>query len=83
MEETLKPMALEKFAAITELFNQFAKAQAARLDAMANGRFRHQREGRGRLSAAARGLTAEVESVQFHRRRSNIWSISSTATTAA
>lgn len=37
MEETLKPMALEKFATITEIFHKFARAQASRLDAMASG----------------------------------------------
>ncbi len=68
MEETLKPMALEKFAAITSIFHQFAKAQAQRLDAMATG---------GTISARAEesyqqlreDLTAEVESVQFHQQK--------------
>jgi hypothetical protein len=71
MEETLKPMALEKFAAITEIFHQFAKAQAARLDAMANGLgiFAKEEDAYQQLRE---DLTAEVESVQFHSRRSNI-----------
>ena len=68
MEETLKPMALEKFAAITEIFHKFAAAQAARLDAMASGQT---------ISDAAEedyqklreDLTAEVESVQFHQQK--------------
>ncbi|MGD9810677.1 MAG: RNA polymerase sigma factor region1.1 domain-containing protein, partial [Sphingobium sp.] len=68
MEETLKPMALEKFAAITSIFHRFAKAQAARLDAMATG---------GAIGAKAEDqyqqlredLTAEVESVQFHQQK--------------
>ena len=37
MEETLKPMALEKFATITEIFRAFSKAQESRMVAMANG----------------------------------------------
>ncbi|TNE45613.1 MAG: RNA polymerase sigma factor RpoD [Sphingomonadales bacterium] len=68
MEETLKPMALEKFATITEIFHKFAKAQTARLDAMASGHT---------ISEAAEedyqklreDLTAEVESVQFHQQK--------------
>jgi RNA polymerase primary sigma factor len=68
MEETLKPMALEKFAAITEIFRKFSKAQAARLDAMANG---------GAITDKAENtyqqlredLTAQVESVQFHQQK--------------
>ena len=65
MEETLKPMALERFASITALYKKFSKVQQARLDAMSAG---------GELSAAderkyqklREDLTAEVESVQFH-----------------
>ena len=34
MEETLKPAALEKFAAITDLYKKFSKLQIARMDAM-------------------------------------------------
>ncbi|MGE4412002.1 MAG: RNA polymerase sigma factor RpoD, partial [Sphingobium sp.] len=68
MEETLKPMALEKFATITEIFHKFAKAQTARLDALASGHT---------ISEAAEedyqklreDLTAEVESVQFHQQK--------------
>ncbi|MFV0625144.1 RNA polymerase sigma factor RpoD [Sphingomonas sp. ac-8] len=66
MEETLKPLALEKFANITDIYQQFSRMQARRLDAMASG---------GELSAADEAtyqklredLTAEVESVQFHQ----------------
>ena len=65
MEETLKPMALEKFANITSLYKKFSKVQQNRLDAMSAG---------GEMSAAEERkyqklreeLTAEVESVQFH-----------------
>ena len=68
MEETLKPMALEKFATITAIFLKFAKAQSARLEAMASGHS---------ISAKAEAiyqdlreqLTAEVESVQFHQQK--------------
>ena len=66
MEETLKPQALEKFANITAIYEQFSRMQARRLDAMSSG---------GELSAADEAtyqklredLTAEVESVQFHQ----------------
>ncbi|HEU4957204.1 MAG TPA: RNA polymerase sigma factor region1.1 domain-containing protein, partial [Sphingomicrobium sp.] len=37
MEETLKPMALEKFAGITALFKKFSKLQQARLEALGAG----------------------------------------------
>src|SRR5436190_1399322 len=37
MEETLKPAALEKFAAITDLYKKFSKLQVARMDAMSAG----------------------------------------------
>jgi RNA polymerase primary sigma factor len=66
MEETLKPQALEKFANITAIYEQFSRMQARRLDAMGSG---------GELTAADEAtyqklredLTAEVESVQFHQ----------------
>ena len=66
MEETLKPQALEKFANITAIYEQFSRMQARRLDAMSSG---------GELSAKDEAtyqklredLTAEVESVQFHQ----------------
>jgi hypothetical protein len=68
MEETLKPMALEKFAAITEIFHQFAKAQAARLDAMANG-LGISAKDEDAYQQLREDLTAEVESVQFHQQK--------------
>jgi RNA polymerase primary sigma factor len=66
MEETLKPQALEKFANITAIYEQFSRMQARRLDAMGSG---------AELTAADEAtyqklredLTAEVESVQFHQ----------------
>ena len=65
MEETLKPIALERFATITSLYKKFSKLQASRMEAMSAGlafsaadekKYHKQRED----------LTAEVESVQFH-----------------
>ncbi len=65
MEETLKPLALERFANITALYKKFAKLQNSRMEAMSAGvafsasdekKYHKQRED----------LTAEVESVQFH-----------------
>ncbi len=66
MEETLKPMALERFATITSIYKKFAKTQTTRMEAMSGG---------GEFSASdekkyqklREDLTAEVESVQFHQ----------------
>ena len=68
MEETLKPMALEKFAAITEIFHKFAAAQVARLEAMANGLTISDR-AEEEYQKLREDLTAEVESVQFHQQK--------------
>ena len=68
MEETLKPMALEKFAAITEIFHKFAAAQAARLEAMANG-LTIGDQAEEEYQKLREDLTAEVESVQFHQQK--------------
>ena len=68
MEETLKPMALEKFAAIAEIFHQFAAAQAARLEAMASGEAISQKD-EDSYQQLREDLTAEVESVQFHQQK--------------
>jgi RNA polymerase primary sigma factor len=65
MEEALKPGALEKFAAIADLFKKFSKIQGDRMVAMGTGE---------ELSTAIENkyhklredLTAHVESVQFH-----------------
>ncbi len=68
MEETLKPMALEKFAAITEIFRAFSKAQEARMLAMANGEALSQADEDG-YHELRESLTAQVESVQFHQQK--------------
>jgi len=65
MEETLKPSALEKFAAITDHYRKFAKLQDARLACMAAGTpFSPAKEKE--YQKLRETLTAEVESVQFH-----------------
>ncbi|MBA3056272.1 MAG: sigma-70 family RNA polymerase sigma factor, partial [Sphingomonadales bacterium] len=65
MEAALKPEALEKFAQITELFRQFEKIQAARLDAMgSSGTFSPAKERT--YQQLREELTAQVESVHFH-----------------
>ena len=65
MEETLKPIALERFANITAIYKKFSKLQNSRMECMSAGivfsasdekKYQKQREE----------LTAEVESVQFH-----------------
>ncbi|ALR21615.1 RNA polymerase sigma factor RpoD [Sphingobium baderi] len=68
MEETLKPMALEKFATITEIFRTFSNAQAARMAAMANGENLSQK-AEDSYQELREQLTAEVESVQFHQQK--------------
>ena len=64
MEEQLKPIALERFATITELYLQFARIQQARVDAMNSGGFPEREEAK--YQQLREELTAEVESVQFH-----------------
>jgi RNA polymerase primary sigma factor len=66
MEETLKPAALEKFAAITDLYKKFARIQGARMEAMSAGREFPKSEETKYQNLRER-LTAEVESVQFHQ----------------
>ncbi|MEJ7935657.1 RNA polymerase sigma factor RpoD [Sphingobium sp. AN558] len=68
MEETLKPMALEKFATITEIFHAFSRAQAARMAAMANGDSLSQK-AEDDYQELRESLTAQVESVQFHQQK--------------
>src|SRR5687768_16777969 len=65
MEETLKPAALEKFAAITDLYKKFARLQTTRMEAMSAG---HDYPGTDekKYQKLREQLTAEVESVQFH-----------------
>ncbi|MFM9978622.1 MAG: RNA polymerase sigma factor RpoD, partial [Sphingomonadaceae bacterium] len=65
MEETLKPMALEKFASIATLFKKFSKVQHARIDALGSGNAFAASEER-KYHKLREDLTAEVESVQFH-----------------
>ncbi|HKY81940.1 MAG TPA: RNA polymerase sigma factor region1.1 domain-containing protein, partial [Sphingobium sp.] len=68
MEETLKPMALEKFATITEIFRTFSRAQEARMNAMGSGESLNQRD-EDEYQELREKLTAEVESVQFHQQK--------------
>ncbi|OWK32111.1 RNA polymerase sigma factor RpoD [Sphingomonas mucosissima] len=65
MEETLKPMALEKFANITSIYKKFSKMQQGRLDAMGGGTELTAADER-KYHKLREELTAEVESVQFH-----------------
>jgi RNA polymerase primary sigma factor len=65
MEETLKPAALEKFAAITDLYKKFAKLQGTRMDSMSAGNEFAPADER-KYQRLREHLTAEVESVQFH-----------------
>jgi RNA polymerase primary sigma factor len=65
MEETLKPMALEKFASITALYKKFSKVQQARIDALGVGNDFPAGEEK-KYHKLREELTAEVESVQFH-----------------
>jgi RNA polymerase primary sigma factor len=65
MEETLKPMALEKFATITGLFKKFSKIQAARIEALGVGNDFPASDER-KYQKLREDLTAQVESVQFH-----------------
>jgi RNA polymerase primary sigma factor len=66
MEETLKPMALEKFAGITALYKKFAKLQHARLEALGAGAELPAADEK-KYQKLSEQLTAEVESVQFHQ----------------
>ena len=68
MEETLKPMALEKFATITEIFRTFSRAQEARMTAMGSGEALSQKD-EDEYQELREKLTAEVESVQFHQQK--------------
>jgi RNA polymerase primary sigma factor len=65
MEETLKPMALEKFASITALYKKFSKVQQARIDALGVGNDFPAGDEK-KYHKLREELTAEVESVQFH-----------------
>jgi RNA polymerase primary sigma factor len=65
MEETLKPAALEKFAAITSLFKKFSKIQAARIEALSIGND-FPKADENKYQKLREELTGLVESVQFH-----------------
>ncbi|MGA9582066.1 MAG: RNA polymerase sigma factor RpoD [Allosphingosinicella sp.] len=65
MEETLKPLALERFAKITDLYKKFSKVQHSRMDAMGAG-LEFPKGEEKKYQALSEQLTAEVESVQFH-----------------
>ncbi|NBC36336.1 RNA polymerase sigma factor RpoD [Novosphingobium sp. FSY-8] len=65
MEAQLKPEALEKFAYITNLFREFEKAQAERLDFMSLGND-YPAAKETAYQKLREDLTAQVESVQFH-----------------
>jgi len=65
MEEQLKPMALERFAAITDLYKTFSQVQEARVAALSVGDDFPAAEEE-RYQSLREQLTAEVESVQFH-----------------
>ena len=60
MEETLKPAALEKFAAITDLYKKFAKLQTTRMDSMSAGNEFAPADER-KYQRLREHLTAEVE----------------------
>jgi RNA polymerase primary sigma factor len=65
MEETLKPAALDKFSAITDLYKKFAKLQNVRMGSMSGGRDFAANDEK-KYQKLREQLTAEVESVQFH-----------------
>jgi RNA polymerase primary sigma factor len=65
MEETLKPAALEKFSAITDLYKKFAKLQNIRMGSMSGGQDFAANDEK-KYQKLREQLTAEVESVQFH-----------------
>jgi RNA polymerase primary sigma factor len=65
MEETLKPAALDKFSAITDLYKKFAKLQNIRMGSMSGGQ-EFAANDEKKYQKLREQLTAEVESVQFH-----------------
>jgi RNA polymerase primary sigma factor len=66
MEETLKPMALERFATITSIYKKFSKAQNSRMEALSGGP-EFSASDEKKYQKLREDLTAEVESVQFHQ----------------
>jgi RNA polymerase primary sigma factor len=65
MEETLKPIALERFATITALYKKFSKIQNGRMESMSAG-LSFSASDEKKYHKLREELTAEVESVQFH-----------------
>ncbi len=65
MEETLKPIALERFATITALYKKFSKIQNGRMESMSAG-LSFSASDEKKYHKLREDLTAEVESVQFH-----------------
>ncbi len=65
MEETLKPMALEKFASITSVYRKFSKIQAGRMEALSLGNDYGAGDEK-KYHKLREELTGLVESVQFH-----------------
>jgi RNA polymerase primary sigma factor len=65
MEEQLKPQALEKFAAITDLYKTFARLQSRRVEAQGMGDD-FPKSDETKYQDLREQLTAEVESVKFH-----------------
>ena len=71
MEETLKPAALEKFAAITGLYKKFAKLQLTRMDAMSGGQ-EFARRRREEISEASRAAHRRGRERPVPRRQDRI-----------
>jgi RNA polymerase primary sigma factor len=65
MEETLKPIALERFATITSIYKKFSKLQNSRMESMSAG-LAFSASDEKKYHKMREDLTAEVESVQFH-----------------
>jgi RNA polymerase primary sigma factor len=65
MEETLKPIALERFATITSIYKKFSKIQNSRMESMSAG-MAFSASDEKKYHKMREDLTAEVESVQFH-----------------
>jgi RNA polymerase primary sigma factor len=65
MEETLKPMALDKFASITSIYRKFSKIQAGRMEALSLGNDYGAGDEK-KYHKLREELTGLVESVQFH-----------------
>ena len=82
MEETLKPQALEKFAEITAIFKKFSKVQGAAWTRSPPARISPRPTRRSTRSCASSSPPRSKASSSTAA-RSNIWSSSSTATTAA